>query len=298
MGAMNLHDMTYVGKQPIFDRSLQAVGFEMLYRDSDKNCFPSHVSSRDATASIISHQLLYGLHQQEEHGADYFVNFDQRTILDQYPKLLPAHKVVIEILESAKPDTALTSSLTELHTLGYRIALDDFNIEQYELWSQILPYVYIVKIDVLNFDVFSSDVIRILEQLKHQFPNLKLLAEKVESESVMTHCLKFGFDFFQGYYLSKPEVLSFVTVKPLEKTYAEVYSLLQNETFDIDAIARVIKNDAGFSSRLHNFSTSDNINRKDREEPINLHHAIATLGKDLFNVFLDITGAPSSTANA
>jgi c-di-GMP-related signal transduction protein len=40
---------------------------------------------------------------------------------------------------------------------------------------------------------------------------MKLLAEKVENVEEFNRCESIGFDYYQGYYISKPEVFEFIS---------------------------------------------------------------------------------------
>ncbi|MGB2063741.1 MAG: EAL domain-containing protein, partial [Marinomonas gallaica] len=81
------------------------------------------------------------------------------------------------------------------HEQGFRFVLDDY--EYTESYQPLLPYMSIVKIDVLSTP--PSSIVNEIERLKNL--GLKLVAEKVENEAMFMSCLEMGFDYFQGYHL-------------------------------------------------------------------------------------------------
>jgi EAL and modified HD-GYP domain-containing signal transduction protein len=48
---------SFIARQPIFDRKMQTVAYELLFRDGMKNSFPD-VSPEYATSRVISDQFL------------------------------------------------------------------------------------------------------------------------------------------------------------------------------------------------------------------------------------------------
>ena len=43
----------YVARQPIFDRESKIYGYELLYRNSEKNAFDPSVSDEQATSELL-----------------------------------------------------------------------------------------------------------------------------------------------------------------------------------------------------------------------------------------------------
>lgn len=123
----------------------------------------------------------------------------QDRILDQ----LPAERLVLEILETVTVTDELLLRMAQLRARGFRLALDDvvhLGADQ----MAMLPLVDIVKVDVAAVDAAHLPV------LKAQLDGFDgiLLAEKVDSHAQFERCCELGFDWFQGYFHSRPVVLS------------------------------------------------------------------------------------------
>src|SRR5213594_4778349 len=114
-----------VSRQPIYRADLSELGYELLFRNSDKD-FASVSDGDQATAEVIVNAFMeIGLDELVgRHLA--FINFDRNLILGGYCECLPRERVVLKILETIQPDAPLVQKLYDLHSMGFRIALDDF----------------------------------------------------------------------------------------------------------------------------------------------------------------------------
>src|SRR5213594_811717 len=114
-----------VSRQPIYRADLSELGYELLFRNSDEDV-ASFSDGDEATADVIVNTFteigldeLVGRHLA-------FINFDRNLILGGYCECLPRERVVLKILETIQPDAPLVQKLYDLHSMGFRIALDDF----------------------------------------------------------------------------------------------------------------------------------------------------------------------------
>ena len=113
----------------------------------------------------------------------------------------PKDRVVLEILEDEVVDDVLIETVSRLKREGYCVALDDFVYQP--RWEPLIPLISLIKLDVplLSHDEIRSHV----ERLRPT--GVKLLAEKVETAEEYDALAEFGFDYFQGYFLSKPKLV-------------------------------------------------------------------------------------------
>jgi EAL and modified HD-GYP domain-containing signal transduction protein len=189
-----------VARQPIFDRNLKVVAYELLFRDCEQN-----VAAIDQADDATSQVLLTAL---VELGLDHlvgnqsaFVNFTSSFVLSGHCDALPADRIVLELLEGAEATDALVSALKDLIDSGFRLALDDF--VYLAGYDRLLDLASIVKMDLrANQDDFRAEV----DRLK-RFP-ATLLAEKVETPEEFDRCLELGFGLFQGYFFARPRLVT------------------------------------------------------------------------------------------
>jgi EAL and modified HD-GYP domain-containing signal transduction protein len=174
----------------------------LLFRESLKNVFPD-VCENEATSKLIDGlQTNLGLDTLTQNKLA-FINFTHDTLIDRYPLMLPNDQVVVEVLETVRPGKKLLAAVKEIREQGYIVALDDYIHEP--VWKHFYPYIDIIKIDWQAMGV--DEIKQVIEAIK-PYPQIKLLAEKVETHEDYKTAVDLGFDYFQGYFFSKPEVMS------------------------------------------------------------------------------------------
>ena len=142
-------DEIFVGRQTIYDRELNVLGYELLFRDANRNeaVFDSGVQ---ATSQVLLHALLdIGL-DRIAGTAPIFVNIPEGLISDRITEILPPSRTVLEILESVDFTDEVEARLISLRGSGYRLALDDFVYTEDR--ARGLDLVDIVKLDIRVFE--------------------------------------------------------------------------------------------------------------------------------------------------
>ncbi|MCW8407746.1 HDOD domain-containing protein [Legionella sp. PATHC035] len=196
---------TLLARQSIYDRDRLVRAYELLYREGHSTM--AHVDNLDlsagdaATSSVIT-QLFTNLNMDDVIDNKLaFINFTYNHLVNQVPKLLPKNRIIIEVIESIQIDDQLIRSLIDLSKEGYQIALDDFVYTE-----EIVPLIQVA--DIIKIEVLHQNKHQIRKQLS-LLQNFKgrLLAEKIENRNQFNDCMELGFDYFQGFFLSKPDPL-------------------------------------------------------------------------------------------
>ena len=192
----------FVARQPIFDRQRQLAGYEILYRGNGQdNRATGATPNRMVGDTVVRSLIGIGMSRIGE-GKPVFINLTRDYLLDALYDLFEPGSVVFELLETVECDDRTLAACERLVAAGHRLALDDF---VYSPASE--PYLRlaeIVKVDVL--DRPPSELAEIVARLRPF--GVRLLAERVETAEVSDACERLGFDLFQGYYFSRPEILS------------------------------------------------------------------------------------------
>ncbi len=236
---------SFVARQPVFDRDLHTVAYELLFRAGLNNYFPD-VKPEYATSQMISDQFLgtplYRL--VGEHLS--FINFPYQMIIQGLADTLPREKVVIEILEDALPDDALLDAVMRLHALGYTLALDDFTMDSG--WQRFFPYIKIIKFDIQASS--DEEINQFLLAFAERLHGITLLAEKVETHAEFEKYKAKGFSLFQGYFYSKPEI---VKTKRLSHKASHLFQLLNEVNapeLDFDKIEIILEHDLTLTYKI------------------------------------------------
>jgi EAL and modified HD-GYP domain-containing signal transduction protein len=207
----------FVARQPVFDRRDRLFGYELLYRNTASSVVADGAAADTMCTDTVIHSFLdIGLDDLTD-GHRAFVNCTRDFLLEGQVDLLPADKVVVEILETVGTDDGVVRAAQRLAQRGYQIALDDYVDDP--SFDALLTTASIVKLDVLHRDV--NDLSPLLARLRGF--NVHLLAERVETREMHDQCMSLGFDLFQGYFYQRPEL---VTRKEISVSHAAMFRLL------------------------------------------------------------------------
>jgi EAL and modified HD-GYP domain-containing signal transduction protein len=208
-----------------------------------------------------------------------FINFDKHLINHGVAELLNKDIVTIEILETVTPDQKFLKNLKKLKEQGYTLAVDD--VDDGYAHETIIDLVDIVKIDFL-----SSSKASIVEQAKlFKDKGKLLLAEKVESKEVYEWAFELGFDYFQGYYFSKPKIEKKKKMDQSGLQYVRLMAELNNLEPDFHELSKIILLDPNLTYKILKLV---NAYSKPINEIKTVQQAIAVLGVKNFRRWLSL----------
>jgi c-di-GMP-related signal transduction protein len=240
----------YVARQPIFDRNRKIVGYELLFRDGTAAYMPD-MDGDVATNTVLSNSLFSIGLESLLGGKKAFVNFTQNLLTRKLPLLLPKETMVIEILESVEPTAELISACQEMADSGYTLALDDFSYT-----DALRPLVALADIIKFDFRLTSlADIQNYLSRIPARHGRW-LLAEKVETYDEFKSAIQMGFEFFQGYFFCKPELITGKKISGSQLSLLRIMTEVNKPDFKFDAIESLIAPDISLSYKLLRYINS------------------------------------------
>jgi len=243
----------YTARQAILDRRQRVVAYELLFRDGPENVYPD-VDPHEATSKlIIRTQLNEGIHAVTQ-GKPALINFPEQSLYSDMVHLLPNKQVVIEILEDTVPSEKLYQRCQSLFHRGYRLAFDDFVYKPE--WQAYLKFIRLIKVDIQRTPF--EQLAPLFEALKLR-KNIKLLAEKIETQEEYQQAKELGFNFFQGFYFCKPEMQK---VKDIDASYLMISRLFYaatREDVNVNEVVRYFERDTALTYKLLRFVNSGNL---------------------------------------
>jgi len=235
----------FVGRQPIFDAKLSVYAYELLFRSApDKNSSSGMIDGDSATTQTIINTFV-------EIGLDKLVrnklaaiNLTENFLLQENKIPFSNKQVILEILEDVPVTPELVVAVQKLVNAGYIIALDDYVYN-----SEHAPLINLAKIIKIDLQALNKqELINHVEELR-KF-DVKLLAEKVETHEDFILCRNLGFDYFQGYFLSKPQIISGTSLPTNRLAVLNLLSVVNNPNSDTDDLTEAINTDVATSYRL------------------------------------------------
>ena len=225
-----------VARQPIVDADRNVVGFELLYRPATADAPP--VTGEQMTAQVVLGALTIGVEQLVGDKA-MFCNAERGVLTGETPVTLPPARTVIELLETVNIDDEAVAGCRALVDRGFRLALDDF------VWvdgiERLLELATIVKIDLLATP--RAEVERLVG-LCRQY-DVRLLAEKVETDADVAWALDHGFELFQGYAIERPRIVEAQAIAPSALARMQLALTLLTEEIDFDELEEILRHEPG-----------------------------------------------------
>ncbi len=258
----------FIARQPIIDQNGKIFAYELLFRTG----YVEHADiseGRVATVKVIESLISsFGLKNilRDKKG---FINIDETMDILSIVEVLPSERIGFEILETSVLSDRFLENMTRLRDMGYELSLDDFVYSE-----EFLPYLNLVdyvKIDVLEYD--RDTLAEALETVKRF--KVKTIAEKVETYDMYRFCCEIGFDYFQGYFFQKPQVIASKTIEPAYAALIKLYNLVSQEA-EVKEIEKVFKKFSDLSVKLLQLINSAYYSLR---QPVkSIRHAILMLG--------------------
>lgn len=270
----------FVARQPIFTRKKNVFGYEMLFRNGLENSFPN-IDGDTATSKVLSN-TFFSFDLNEILGKKPgLINFTKELILQKTPLLFPKEHIIIEVLEDIEPDKKIISALSQFKKAGFRIALDDFIYDK-----KFIPMIELCSI--IKFDLVATPLHTLEHIVKDIQSNYRitLLAEKVETYEEFETAKKMGFALFQGYFFSKPEILSKKDISSTQISKLKLINEMGKTKLNLTKIEQLIKMDVSVSFKLLKFINSAYFNRPSSIDTIK--DAMTYLGTDELKKFINV----------
>ena len=235
----------FVGRQPIFDKKLNVYAYELLFRSAKNSNSSEGMPDGDSatTQTIINTFVEIGLEKLVGNKLAA-INLTESFILEVDKIPFSKKQVILEILEDVPVTPALINAVQRLVDEGYTIALDDYIYKPEH--APLIKLAKIIKIDLMALS--RQDLVIHVEELKKY--DVKLLAEKIETFEEFEFCRMLGFDYFQGYFLSKPQIISGTRLPTNRLTVLNLLSVVNNPNSDTDDLTEAINTDVATSYRL------------------------------------------------
>ncbi|RWX55246.1 EAL and HDOD domain-containing protein [Photobacterium chitinilyticum] len=279
---------SYLARQPVLNRDKATVGYELLFRDGPNNCFPD-VGDEHATNRLLADNFFTSGAIEATGGKKAFVNFPYNSLIQRTPLMFPKKSFIIEILETCDPSDELLEAVIELKEKGYTLALDDFIPSA--AWNRFLPHIHIIKFDIRTVPIAKARFF--MRHHKDKVNKILFLAEKVETHDEFTEAYDAGFDLFQGFFFSQPEMMQRKTLTPCALTTLRLYKEITLPDVDFNTVESIIATDVSLSYKLLRHV---NNMRYSQAKPISsFKQALVYLGEERLKRFVTFVATAHAT---
>jgi c-di-GMP-related signal transduction protein len=244
---------------------------------------------KDASSSVIvDSATLFDLQTLTGH-AKAFINVDEAAILNGAARLLPANRVVVEILETVAVTAEVVKACSQLCESGYTLALDDF--VEHPKWKPLLRMVKFLKVDFRDKDVDA----RVAIAKRHQSNGVHLLAEKVETPDNMKQARSMRYTFFQGFFFCKPVMVEGKDIPGSKLIYLQLLEAIATPELSYSRTEELLKRGPALVYKLLRYLNSPLVGL--RVEIHGIREAIALLGEREFRRWASVVAVVSMASD-
>ncbi|MCU1339398.1 MAG: diguanylate phosphodiesterase [Bryobacterales bacterium] len=274
----------FVARQPIFDRNRKVWGYELLFRSSASAMHFDGSDASSATRQVISNSMLSIGFDKLLRGKQACINFGRDMLLHEWYSTLPKECTVIELTEDIEPDPEVLAAVSRMRKEGYRIALDDFRPGP--RMDSLIDLANMIKLEMHTPKPQQEVMLR-----DFQARGIRMLSEKVETDSDFRWALRAGYDYFQGNFFARPVVMQGTQIPALKLHCLRMIQEAHRPELDFTRLAALISQDVALSYKLMRYANSAHFGRQSRVHSI--HRALVVLGEYGIRKWISIAALPA-----
>lgn len=259
----------HVGRQPIFNRELQVFAYELMSHGGD--AATTNAAADKTTSQVIINAFMeIGIDKiVGKHPA--FIKLAERFLTTDTQLPLPPDKVILKIPGYIQVNATVIAAATRLTHAGFKLALDDYLVHKH-----LQPLAALASMIDINIEGFDKPALAAhIKILKKLHPTL--LVDYVKTHEEYEYCRDLGVDYFQGYFLSRPRIVSGEALATNKMSIMNLLATLHNPETDTDAIEQAISHDVSLSYKILKLINSAFFNAPKKIESIK--HAVMMLGR-------------------
>ncbi len=263
----------FIARQPIFNRNLQVVSYELLFRGHGYTADALIDNPERATATVVLNTFTELELERIVGTKTAWVNVSREFVLDGLVQAVPPRLGGLEISEEELFDPEMVGALRELRAQGYRLALDDFRAR-----VDAEPVLELFDVIKLNMAALGREGVR--EQVERLRPQTEatLLADKLATQPDHEFCVGAGCDLFQGFFFCRPAMVGTQGISANRLALLQVVAALHQPDVELKDVEQLIARDVALSFRMLRYVNSAYFGL--RGDVRSIGQALALLGLD------------------
>lgn len=262
----------HLARHPIFDRAGVVVGYELLYRSGDGLNRAHVVDDVAATMDVIYRSVVELGLDAAVSAVPAWLNVTPEVLRRQAHLMFPPGSVVLELLESVRPDDDVLALLDEVVAQGYTIALDDFVVGTGR--DGLLPHARVVKLELPAIAPHELDG----QVAAVHARGAVALVEKIETHEQHACARAAGADLFQGYFFTKPQMLATRSASPSTPALLALLATVNDPAVDLDELSRLVATDVALATKVIQTANSGFAGLRHRVDSV--RQAVVLVGLD------------------
>jgi EAL and modified HD-GYP domain-containing signal transduction protein len=280
-------ERVHVGRQALYDRSLNSVAYELFYRAPDGDEV-DYADGDLATCSVVLSAFSELGLERVAGGKLVFLDVPHAVIQGEVPLPVPPGRVVLSVRDYEHSASELGNAFKQRKREGFYLALDDFFY--CEATANLVSLVDYVKLDVRRLGVKGvREQKRLLASERRRTIACGLDTAEDFSASVAAGC-----DLFQGKFLFRPQLIKHKRLPQSMKTVLALLKKLRDPDVEYAEVERIVKTDAALGVAVLRFLASAAYGLK--HEVKSISQAVSLLGLREFSKWVTVVALASTTA--
>ncbi len=231
---------SYIVRQAIVNENQKALGYEILYTDSQYNT--GHTD--DSTAANAIENFLSTMDSEKFlDGKIAFLTFTHNLLERNIPKMFATNKLIIQIEDSLITNPMSQALITKFKQSGYKIAVIDFEFAP--RFFGILDIVDYIKVNFSSNDPSIENIVNIGKSF-----GKKIIGYKIETQEQYERAQKLGCSYFQGSYVSEKMPSTIKSMSHIQSNFFLLMLAVTKDEPDIDEIESIISRDVSLTYSL------------------------------------------------
>ncbi|EDZ62585.1 signal transduction c-di-GMP phosphodiesterase, EAL/HD-GYP region [Sulfurimonas gotlandica GD1] len=240
-----------ISKQKIFDNKKHIFAYEIVFRDSENQTTGLSCSVKGTSKLIISSIGSTELDKLLGQRTLAFINVDAETLTKGILDVLDNKRFILNILEDIDLTDNVIAKIIQYKKRGFSFSLEHFDssAQMITKFSRLFNFIDIIKMDIVLSEASNLEKV----QAKFKGTRIKLLAQNIETKEDFLKYSQMGFDYLQGYYLDKPEMMEIIgTKEPAQVIILQLIKIIKdNDT--TEQLESFIKKQPDLSFKLVQF---------------------------------------------
>ena len=279
-GTLRLPDMSdiFLVRQPVFDRSDSAVGYELRFREPDDG------------GDAFARSYLSGSFEFLRAGLPAYVRASRQQLVERIFDAPEARSLVVLLPPDLPAETAVVEAVADLAKRGVTVVLDEFELPKTP-GAPILAFLAHAK--AVRIDLRCQDPAQLgpmVAALKRQ--GKRAIADHVLDAKLYKACLTLGFEGFQGPHFSRPEPLPSAEMPGSTAAALRLLSLARDPNTPERELEAVISSDPGITFQLLRIVNSAALGGRGITS---IGHALRLVGRNNVVRWLALASATSRT---
>ncbi len=230
----------YISKQKMIDRKHDVYAYELVFTDDDNEVQSLSNSVRETSQLIMSTIGSSELNSLLGKKTLAFIDVDEDTLTKGILDVLDNERFILNILDDIELREDVIKKIVQYRKRGFKLSLEHFDssLEMILKFQRLFNYIDIIKMDVLDSHPLNLEKV----MAKFKDTRIKLLAQNIENKEEYEKYFAMGFDYFQGYYIDKPEIIEIVgTKEPKQFIILQLLKMIKDNrtTEEIEAFIKL-----------------------------------------------------------